>query len=120
MIAESITIQVLHIISLALTPIEQWETARRLFKISWAAETCLTGVAGVALIIAVILVFRESTKHSHSEHRLKQMNVELTATNEKLRQEIVELYRKQVEVLEKIIGAEQPRKEIPSLKPSRN
>jgi len=120
MITESISIQGLYIISLALTPIEWWEATRRLFKISWAAETCLIVFALVALIIAVILVLRESAKHSHSEHRLKQMNAELTATNEKLRQEIVELYRKQVDALEMIIGAEQPRKEIPSLKSSRN
>ncbi len=120
MITESISIQGLYIISLALTPIEWWEATRHLFKISWTAETGLTVFALVALIIAVILVLRESAKHRHSEHRLKQMNAELTATNEKLRQEIVELYRKQVEALEMIIGAEQPRKEIPSLKSSRN
>jgi len=31
MITESLTIQVLHIISLALTQIEQWEAAKRYF-----------------------------------------------------------------------------------------
>ena len=96
MITESIIIKGLHIISLAAAPIEQWETARRLFKIFWAADTCLTGIAGAALIIAVILVFRESARHSHSERRLKQINAELTVDNEKLRQEITKLKLKTV------------------------
>jgi len=124
MITESITIQGLHVISLALTPIGRWEAARRPFSTGSAAEWVLTVFAVVALIISVILLFWVFAKYRRSEHRLnlkiseltvtnikqRQENDELTATNEKLRQENAELYRKQVEVLENIIGAETPSK----------
>lgn len=124
MITESITIQGLHVISLALTPIERWEAARHPFSTGSATEWLLTVFAVVALIISVILLFWVFAKYRRSEHRLnlkiseltvtnikqRQENDELTATNEKLRQENAELYRKQVEVLENIIGAETPSK----------
>jgi cell division protein FtsB len=125
MITESITIQGLHVISLALTPIEQWEATRGSFiSTSFADETWLTVLAVVALIISVALLFWIFAKYRHSEHRLnlkiteltianvklRQENAELTTTNEKLRQENAELYRKQVEVLENIINAETPSK----------
>jgi len=134
MITESITIQGLHVISLALTPIERWEAARGLFDTASAAEAWFTGFAVVALIISVILLFWVFAKHRRSEHRLnqkiteltvtnikqRQENAELTTTNEKLRQENAELYRKQVEVLENIIDAENPKEVNPGVKPSRN
>lgn len=125
MITESITIQGLHVISLALTPIKRWEAARGSFiGASFAAETWLTVLAMVALIISVVLLFCVFAKYRRSEHRLnlkiteltianvklRQENDELTTTNEKLRQENAELYRKQVEVLENIINAETPSK----------
>jgi len=134
MITESITIQGLHVISLTLTPTERWEAARGSFSIGSTAEWLLTVFAVVALIISVILLFWVFAKYRRSEHRLnlniseltvtnikqRQENDELTATNEKLRQENAELYRKQVEVLENIIGAETSRQVNPSVKPSRN
>ena len=109
---------------MALTPTERWEAARGSFSIGSAAEWLLTVFAVVALIISVILLFWVFAKYRRSEHRLnqdiseltitnikqRQENDELTATNEKLRQENAELYRKQVEVLENIIGAETPSK----------
>jgi len=134
MITESMTIQGLHIISLALTPIERWGAARRPFNTASAAETWLTVFAVVALIISVVLLFWVFAKYRRSENylnqkiteltianvKLRRENTELTATNEKLRQENAELYRKQVEVLENIIDAETPRQVNPSVKPSRN
>ncbi len=71
MITESMTIQVLHIISLALTPIEQWEAAKRYCYTASSAEVWLTVFAVVALIILVILLFWLSAKRRNSEHRLK-------------------------------------------------
>ena len=121
---QSITIQGLHVISLALTPIERWEAARGPFDTASSAEAWLTGFAVVALIISVILLFWVFAKHRSSEHclnlkiteltvtniKLRQENAELTTTNEKLRQENAELYRKQIEVLENIVHEEAPRK----------
>ncbi len=113
MITENMTIQGLHVISLALTPIERWEVARGPFDTAAAAEVrlmvILTVFAVVVLIISVILLFWARATYRHI--------AELTATNEKLRQEIAELNRGQVEVLENIIDAEPPRKEIPVLNP---
>ncbi len=134
MITESITIQGLHVISLALTPIERWEAARGPFDTASTAEAWLTGFAVVALIISVILLFWVFAKYRRSENylnqkiteltivnvKLRQENAELTTTNEKLRQENAELYRKQVEVLENIIDAENPKEVNPGVKPSRN
>ena len=109
MIKESMTIQGLHVISLALTP----EVARRPFNTASTAEVrlmvMLTVFAVVVLIISVILLFWARAKYRHI--------AKLTATNEKLRQEIAELNRGQVEVLENITDAEPPRKEIPVLNP---
>jgi len=111
MIKESMTIQGLHVISLALTPIEGWEVARRPLNTASAAEVrlmvTLTVFAVVVLIISFILLFWARAKY--------RQIATLTATNEKLRQEIAELKRGQVEALENISDAEPPRKEIPAL-----
>ena len=113
MITENMTIQGLHVISLAITPIERWGVARGPFNTASAAEVrlmvTLTVFAVVVLIISVILLFWARAKYRHI--------AELTVTNDKLRQEIAELNRGQVEVLENIIDAEPPRKEIPALNP---
>jgi len=123
MITESITIQGLHVISLALTPIERWGAAKGQFDTASAAEAWLTRFAVVALITSVVLLFWVFAKYRRSEHRLnlkiteltianvklQRENTELTATDEKLRQENAELYRKQVDLLENVIDAETPR-----------
>jgi len=113
MIKESMTIQGLHVISLALTPIERWGAARGQFDTASAAEVrlmvTLTVFAVVVLIISIILLFWARAKYRQID--------KLTITNEKLRQEIAELNRGQVEVLENITDAEPPRKEIPALNP---
>lgn len=111
MIIESMTIQGLHFISLALTPTEGWEVARRQLNTVSAVEVrlmlTLTVFAVVVLIISVILLFWARAKY--------RQIAKLTAINEKLRQEIAELKRGQVEVLENITDAEPPSKEIPAL-----
>ena len=119
MITESITIQGLHVISLALTPIEWWKATRGPVDTASAVEPWLIGFAVVALIISIILLYWESAKHKHYEDGLNLKITELIITNDKLR-EITELNRERVEFLEKTIDAEPPRKEIPALKPSRN
>ena len=124
MITESMTIQGLHVIFLALTPDERWKAARGSFDTTSAAEPWLAALAVIALIISLILLFWVFAKYRRSEYclnlknteltitnvKLRQENDELTATNEKLRQENAELYRKQVEVRENIIDVETPRK----------
>ena len=126
MITESITIQGLHVIFLAVTRFEQWKAARGPLNTNSSGEVWLTVFAVVALIISVVLLFWVFAKHKQSEHRLNlqiteliitneklgqqnneltvtnaklgQQNNELTVTNEKQRQEMAELYRKQVEI----------------------
>jgi C4-dicarboxylate-specific signal transduction histidine kinase len=107
---------------LALTQIERWQIGRHLLGVSLATETWLTVFAGVAMIAAVILMFHSSaerrkserrlkknihklsidimTERRHFERRLKQDTAELTAANEKLRQELAELKPK--------VGAAEP------------
>jgi hypothetical protein len=79
-ITESLTIKGLHIISLTLTPFEQLEAAA-------AAETRLMAILTVfalfTLIISVILLFWARAKC--------KLIAQLTATNEKLQQEISQL-----------------------------
>jgi hypothetical protein len=50
-------------------------------------------------------------------HRLKKKIVKLTAANKILRQEVDELKREQVDILEDIIEAEPPTKDIPGFNP---
>ena len=80
MITEILTIKRLHLISLALTPIEQMEAAA-------TAETrlmvVLTVFAVFTLIISVILLFWVRARY--------RQIAQLTVTNEKLRQENYEL-----------------------------
>jgi predicted amino acid racemase len=79
-ITESIAIKGLSVFSLALTPIEQIEAAA-------ATETRLMAMLTVfgvfTLIISTILLFGVRAGYRHI--------AQLTATNEKLRQEISEL-----------------------------
>ena len=72
MITKSMNIQGLHVISLALTPIERWEAARRHFKTAYTSEAWLTLFAVVALITSVMLLFWLIARRRHSEHRLKK------------------------------------------------
>ncbi len=101
MITENMTIQGLHVISLALTPTEKWKAAKDSFDTASAAEGWLTVLAVVALIISVILLFWVFAKHRHYEHHLNQKITDLIITNDNLR-EITELNRERVEVLENV------------------
>ncbi|MHC4083942.1 MAG: hypothetical protein ACYSWZ_02075 [Planctomycetota bacterium] len=62
-------------------------------------------------------VFWVISKHKHSEHHLKQKIAELTTTNEKLQQEIDKLNGEEIKILESIIDAKPPKKEIPLFNP---
>ncbi|MHC4487259.1 MAG: hypothetical protein ACYS4T_19010 [Planctomycetota bacterium] len=87
MITESMTIQGLHVIFLALTPDERWGAARGSFDTASTTEGWLTVLAVAALIIAVGLLFWVFAKHRRSERCLNIKITELTITNVKLRQE---------------------------------
>jgi hypothetical protein len=114
---ESMSIQVSHVISLVLTPIERWKVAMHPLITASTAEASLTAFAGIVLIISVILLFRFISRHGHFEHHLKQEIAKLTTVNIELRQKIDRLYQEQVEVLEDIIDAEPPGKEVPGFNP---
>ncbi|MHC4544317.1 MAG: hypothetical protein ACYTDW_06400 [Planctomycetota bacterium] len=114
---ENISIQWLHTISLGLAPIEWWESAGHPLITASTTEVSLTVFKAIALIVLALLVFREIAKHRNSGHRLKQKIAELTTTNEKLQQEIADLNGEEIELLEGIIDAKPPKKEIPWYNP---
>ena len=84
MITENMTTQVLHVISLALTPSERWCAVIHPFGDFSAAGGWLTVFAMVALITSVILMFWRSAIHRRSEDCLKRKIFEITAADEKL------------------------------------
>jgi predicted PurR-regulated permease PerM len=114
---ESMTMQWLHIIYLTLTPIKRWEAAKRPFMSTTSpAETWLTVFGIVVLIVSVILLFVVRAKH-------KQI-ARLTATKQKLlqqitglQQQIAELNRDIIQVIENIIDAKPPAKQTPGFNP---
>jgi cell division protein FtsB len=116
MMTEYMNIQGLHTISLELTPTELWESARHFLNTASVTEVWSLAFAVAVLIISVMLVFWLIAKHRHVHH-LKQKIAELTSTNEKLRQEIAELNGEEIEILESIIDAKPPKKEIPGFNP---
>ncbi len=85
-------IESLYTISLVLTPTERWKLASDPFKTIYSVD----GLSIVILILSVILICWIRARHSRSEHRLKQKIAELTATNEKLQQEITKLKPKSI------------------------
>jgi len=91
MIIESMTIQGLHVISLALTRFEQWKAARGPLNTDSSGTALLTVFAVVALIISVVLLFWVFSKYRRSENYLNQKIAELTIADIKQRQEIAEL-----------------------------
>jgi len=116
MMTEYMNIQGLHTISLEITPTGLWESARHFLDTASVTEVWSLAFAVVVLIISVMLVFWVIAKHRHV-HRLKQKIAELTSANEKLRLEIAELNGEEIEILESIIDAESPKKEIPGFNP---
>jgi hypothetical protein len=98
-----------------LGPKERWSAARRSFDGTSAVEGWMIILAVIALIISVILALWTFFQRRRTENLLRQNISELAITNDKLRQEIAQLKQEQLEVLESIIDAEPPEKEVPSL-----
>jgi len=87
MIIESMAVEGLYTISLALSATEKWKAAGTPFGIGSKAEILLTASAVVALIISEILLFWVFTKYRRSEQKLNQKLTDLTVVNIKQRQE---------------------------------
>jgi hypothetical protein len=111
------SIQVPYVIFLVLTPIKWWKAAVHPLIAAFTGEASLTAFAGIVLAISVILLFRFIVRHGHFEHHLKQEIANLTTVNKELRHKIDRLYQEQVEVLEEIIDAEPPDKDVPGFNP---
>ncbi len=111
------SVQLPYVIFLMLTPIKWWKVAVHPLTTAFTGEASLTAFAGVVLVIAVILLCRFIARHGHFEHHLKQEIAKLTTINKELRHKIDKLYQEQVEVLEEIIDAEPPDKEVPGFNP---
>jgi len=109
-------IEVFHIISLALAPIEQWQYTTRLFNAASQIEVRPAAFVVIAVIIPVTLVFGIILEHRRT-HRLKQKIALLKATNKMLQQKVHELKKEQVDILEEIIEADPPRKKLPGFNP---
>lgn len=88
---ESITIQVLQVVLLAITQAGRSETAGHEFDASSAVEGWLTGFAMAALIISLILVFFLSANHKRSLDSFRRQIDGLTAHIEQLQRRISEL-----------------------------
>ena len=116
MIAESTTIPGSAVNSLAVTPTEMLESAGHFLNTASATEVRLTALALITVTLSITLLFWVIARQRHT-HRLKQKIAELTATNKMLQQEIDELKREQVDILEDIIEAEPPMKQIPGFNP---
>jgi len=87
MIAESMCVEGLYTISLALSAADKWKAARTPFGVGSKTEVLLTGLAVAALIISEILLFWVFSKYRRSEQQLNKKITELTVTNVKQRQE---------------------------------
>jgi C4-dicarboxylate-specific signal transduction histidine kinase len=87
MIVESMTVEGLYVISLALSATEKWKAAGSSLSTGSKTEGWLTVLAVVALIISEILLFWVFTKYRRSEQQLNQKITDLTVVNVKMRQE---------------------------------
>ena len=87
MIIESMAVEGLYTISLALSAAEKWKAAGTPFGIGSKAEVLLTASAVAALIISETLLFWVFSKYRHSEQKLNQKITDLTVVNVKQRQE---------------------------------
>lgn len=100
-----------------LTPIKWWKVALHPLIIAFAGEASLTAFAGIFLVISVILLGRLIARHGHFEDHLRREIANLTTINMELRHKIDRLYQEQVEVLEEIIDAKPPEKDVPGFNP---
>ena len=87
MIIESMAVEGLHTISLALSATEKWKAAGTPFGIGSKTEVLLTVSAVFALIISEVLLFWVFSKYRRSEQKLNQKLTDLTVINVKQRQE---------------------------------
>ena len=87
MITETIAVEGLYIISLALSSTEKWQAARSSFRTNLRAEGVLALFAVIALIVSEILLFWVFSKYRRSEELLNKKINDLTITNEKLQQD---------------------------------
>jgi uncharacterized membrane protein len=117
MIPETMTIHVPYVKSLAITATELLESAMHFLNTGSGSEAWLTVFEVIALIVLVVLLFYEIARHRDFEHHLKEQIAELKATNENLRLEITELNGEEIDLLEGILEAEAPKKEIPGFNP---
>ncbi len=116
MMTESITIQGSAINSLAVTPTELLKSAMNCLNTASTTEVRLTSLALIALTISITLLLWVIARQRHTYHLQKKI-AELTATNKMLQKEVDELKREQVDILEDIIEAEPPKKQIPGFNP---
>jgi hypothetical protein len=116
MITESITIQGSAVNSLAVTPTELLKSSMHFLNTASTAEARLTTLALIALTVSITLLLWVIARQRHTHHLHKKIT-ELTATNKMLRKEVCELQREQVDILEEIIEAEPPKKQIPGFNP---
>ena len=87
MITETMAIEGLYVLSLALTSTEKWQAAGSSLKTGLRAEGLFIGFAVFALVVTEILLFYVFSKNKRSEEHLNQKINDLTVTNVKLRQE---------------------------------
>jgi hypothetical protein len=87
MILESITVEGLYIISMALSANEKWKAAGSTFGRGSKTEGWLTVLAVVALIISEILLFWVFSKYKRSEQKLNKKITDLTVAKVKIKQE---------------------------------
>jgi hypothetical protein len=99
MILESMTVEGLYAISLALSPNEKWKAAGTQFNSGSDAEGLLTLIAFVSL---TILLFWLYSKYKHSEQRLNKKITDLTVTNDELRQEKDESNKANKKLMQKV------------------
>ena len=116
MITESITLQGSAVYSLGVRPTELLESARHFLDTASETEVRLTALALIAVTISITLFFWIISRQRHT-YRLKKNVAKLTATNKMLLQKVEELKQEQVEILEDIIDAEPPEREIPGFNP---
>jgi regulator of replication initiation timing len=67
--------------------------------------------------IAELVATNKKLRQEVPDHHLKKKIAELITINKKLQQEIDELKREQIEILEDVIEAEPPAKNIPGFNP---
>lgn len=106
-----------YFFSLVLTLIERRKAYMHPLSNAFAYGEWLTSLMGLVLIISIILLLLVVLRHKRSEHHLKQEIAKLTTINMELRQEIEKLNQEQVDILEDIIDADLPNKEIQGFNP---